>query len=528
MKPEQGLAADMRRRIVTTVPSDCQRIAADDAAQAAKPTGSQVANLHAQNSGNALVLYATLRARVASADRQSAIQQTALPTLRMVAFLILVSAFSVALMTGPMLRAADIAARINRAAAAEYPSLEKLYQDLHAHPELSFYEANTAQKVAAELKTLGLQVTTNVGGYGLVAVVRNGAGPTVLVRTDLDALPVNEQTDLPFASKVRTTNDLGVEVNVMHACGHDVHMTSLVGTARALSKLKDHWSGTVVFIGQPAEERGAGARAMLADGLFTRFPKPDFCLALHVNSEQPAGTVALVEGFAMANVDALNITVRGAGGHGAWPHKTKDPVVLAAQIILALQTIVSRETDPLDSAVVTVGSIHGGTKHNIIPDEVKLQLTVRSFTDEVRERTLSAIRRIVRGQAIAAGIPEDRLPVVTVESGESIPATYNSPELTRRLRPALQHLLGDKNVITRRPSMGGEDFSEYGRTPDKIPICMFWLGSIEPERVSESERSGQPLPSLHSSQYRPVAEPTLKTGVSAMTAAVIELLRPAQ
>jgi hippurate hydrolase len=420
--------------------------------------------------------------------------------------------------------AADVSSRVTSAAAEEYPSLEVLYRDLHAHPELSFQEKTTAETVAAELKKLGLEVTSQVGGYGLVGVLKNGAGPTVLVRTDLDALPVKEQTGLPFASKVRATNNFGLEVDVMHACGHDLHMTSLVGTARLLAKLKDRWNGTVVFIGQPAEERGSGARAMLRDGLFTRFPKPDFCLALHVNSELPAGTVALVEGYAMANVDSVNIVIRGVGGHGAWPHQTKDPIVLAAQTILAWQTIVSRETDPLDSAVVTVGSIHGGTKHNIIPDEVKLQLTVRSFTDEVRARTLAAIRRIVRGQAVAAGIPEDRLPVVTLETPEFTPATYNNPELVRRLRPALQQLLGQQKVVSRKPSMGGEDFSEYGRTADKIPICMFWLGSVDAERVSQSERTGQPLPSLHSSQYHPVAEPTIKTGVAAMTAAVLELL----
>jgi hippurate hydrolase len=299
-----------------------------------------------------------------------------------------------------------------------------------------------------------------------------------------------------------------------------------VGTARLLTKLKNQWSGTVVFIGQPAEERGSGARAMLKDGLFARFPKPDYCLALHVNSEMAAGTVALVEGFAMANVDSVDIAIRGAGGHGAWPHKTKDPVVLAAQTILALQTIISRETDPLDSAVVTVGSIHGGTKHNIIPDEVKLQITVRSFTDEVREKTLAAIQRIVRGQALAAGISEDRLPLLTIETKEFTPATYNNPELVRRLRPGFEQLLGKQNVVSRKPSMGGEDFSEYGRTADKIPICMFWLGSVDPGRVAESERTGKPLPSLHSSQYHPAPEPTIQSGVAAMTTAVLNLAAP--
>lgn len=406
----------------------------------------------------------------------------------------------------------------------EYASLEKLYTHYHAHPELSLREQNTAARLAEELKALGIEVTTGVGGHGVVGVLKNGAGPTILVRTDLDALPLKELTGVPYASTVRTTNDLGVEVDVMHACGHDVHITSLVGTARVLTQLKNRWSGTIVFIGQPAEERGAGARAMLKDGLFTRFPKPDYCLALHVSSDMAAGSVGVVEGFVLANVDSVDITMRGAGGHGAWPHKTKDPIVLAAQSIMAMQTIVSRETDPLESAVVTVGSIHGGTKHNIIPDEVKLQLTVRSFTDEVRAHTLEAIKRIVRGQALSAGIPEDRLPMVRVDEKEFTPATYNNPELARRVGGAFRQLFGEKKVISRKPVMGGEDFSEFGRTADKIPICIFWLGSVEPERVTESERTGKLLPSLHSSLYRPLPEPTLKTGVTAMSAAVLELV----
>lgn len=414
----------------------------------------------------------------------------------------------------------DLAALVR----AEYPSLESLYHHLHQHPELSFREAATAARIAAELRQTGAEVTTGVGGHGLVGVLRNGPGKTVLVRTDLDALPVTEQTGLPYASRVRTTNDAGADVGVMHACGHDIHMTSLVGTARLLSRLKSQWAGTIVFIGQPAEERGAGARAMLKDGLFTRFPKPDWCLALHVNAEMPAGSVAAVEGYALANVDSVDIRIRGAGGHGAWPHKTRDPIVLAAQTVLALQTIVSRETDPLDSAVVTVGSIHGGTKHNIIPDEVRLQLTVRSFSDETRSRTLDSIRRIARGQAISAGVPEDRLPIVDLED-EFTPATYNDPTLARRLNGLFRTLVGPGQVPVRKPGMGGEDFSEYGRTADKIPICMFWLGAVDPARVAESERTGKPLPSLHSSQFQPVPEPTLSTGIRSMTAAVLDLLR---
>lgn len=405
---------------------------------------------------------------------------------------------------------------------AEYPSLETFYQDIHSHPELSFHEERTSGKIAGELKKLGLEVTPKVGGHGLVGVCRNGDGPTILIRSDLDALPVKEQTGLSYASSVRTTDDKGSEVDVMHACGHDVHMTCLVGTARMLTQLKDRWHGTLVFIGQPAEERGAGAKAMLADGLFTRFPKPDYGLALHVNAELAHGVIGLTEGFAMANVDSVDLTIRGVGGHGAWPHKTKDPIVLAAQTILALQTIISRERDPLEPAVVTVGSIHGGAKHNIIPDEVQMQLTVRTFTDEMRREMIAKIERIARGQAIAAGLPDDRMPVVKVQD-EFTPSAYNDPELTRRLSRLFKEVLGEKQIVSRKPSMGGEDFGLYGRTEAKIPICMFWLGSIEPERMAESERTGQPLPSLHSSQYRPVPEPTIKTGVMAMSTAVLEL-----
>jgi hippurate hydrolase len=433
-------------------------------------------------------------------------------------------ASSAFLLAGCLAGAAEWRDAIQPIVEREYPSLEKLYIHCHANPELSFREEKTAARVAQELKALGLEVSTKVGGHGVVGVLRNGAGPTVLIRTDLDALPVKEQTGLPYASQVRTTNDFGVEVDVMHACGHDIHITSFVGAARALTQLRDRWSGTLVFIGQPAEERGSGARAMLKDGLFTRFPKPDYCLALHVSSDMAAGSVGVVEGFVLANVDAVDITLRGAGGHGAWPHKTKDPIVLAAQTIMVLQTIVSRETDPLESAVVTVGSIHGGTKHNIIPDDVKLQLTVRSFTDEVRAKTIEAIRRIVRGQALSAGIPEERLPTVNVDEREATAATYNTPELARRIRGVFEGVFGDGRVVSRKPVMGGEDFSEYGRTPDRIPICIFWLGSVEPERVAESERTGKPLPALHSNLYRPVPEPTLKTGVTAMTAAALELV----
>lgn len=406
---------------------------------------------------------------------------------------------------------------------ADYPALEQLYKHFHAHPELSLLEEKTAARLAAEWRTAGFEVTEKIGGHGIVGVLKNGPGPTLLLRTDLDGLPVQEETGLAYASKTRAKDITGVEVATMHACGHDIHMTVLTGTARTLASLKARWSGTVVLVGQPAEERGVGARAMLAEGLYRRFPKPDFALAIHDSATLPHGTVGTIEGFAMANVDMVDITVRGVGGHGAYPHTTKDPIVLASRIVVALQTIVSRETRPVDPAVVTVGSIHGGTKHNIIPDEVKLQLTLRSYTDEVRARTLEAVRRICRGEAIAAGIPDDRMPVITV-ADEGTPATYNDPALTRRIRDAFGTWLGTDKLTTIEPEMGGEDFSQFGRTVEKVPICLFRIGTVAPEKIAESQRTGAPLPSLHSSKFAPVPEPTIKTGVTALTAAAFELL----
>src|SRR5439155_538715 len=335
-------------------------------------------------------------------------------------------------------------------------NLLELYKHLHTHPELSFMEEKTSARVAEELRKTGYEVTTGVGKYGVVAVLSNGPGSAVLVRTDMDALPVKEQTGLPYASSVMAKDPQGNDVPVMHACGHDMNMTCVLGAARVLSQLKEQWHGTLIVIGQPAEERGGGARAMLADGLFKRFPRPDFCVALHDDPELAAGTVGYTPGYALANVDSVDITIHGVGGHGAYPHKTKDPVVLAAQIILGLQTIVSREIQPGEPAVVTVGSIHGGTKHNIISDEVRLQLTVRSYTDEVRKQTIEAIKRIVRGQAFAAGIPEDRLPEIKI-GDDFTPATYNNPELTERLAGVFKSWLGDSHVVKKKPIMGGED-----------------------------------------------------------------------
>src|SRR3989454_7098573 len=405
----------------------------------------------------------------------------------------------------------------------EQSRLLELYKHLHTHPELSFQEEQTSARVAEELRGAGYEVTTGVGRYGVVGVLRNKSGPAVLIRTDMDGLPVKEQTGLPYASTVTAKDPQGNEVPVMHACGHDMNMTCVLGAASVLAQMKDQWHGTLVVIGQPAEERGGGARAMLADGLFTRFPRPDFCLALHDDAELPAGAIGYTPGYALANVDSVDITIHGVGGHGAYPHKTKDPVVLAAQIVVALQTIVSREVQPGEPAVVTVGSIHGGTKHNIIPDEVRLQLTVRSYTDEVRQQTLAAIKRIVRGQAVAMDLPEDRLPEVTLED-DFTAATYNNPELSERVAGVFKKWFGEAQVLKKKPTMGGEDFGEYGRAEAKIPIFMFFVGGVNPEALKNSQRTGKPLPSLHSPLWAPLPEPTLKMGVTAMSAAVLDLV----
>ena len=414
----------------------------------------------------------------------------------------------------------------------ELPQLVTTYKALHAAPELSYYEAKTSAWLAQELRALGYQVTENVGkydrpqwkGYGVVAVMKNGAGPTVVMRSDMDALPVEEKTGVPYASKVKTKNDAGQEVSVMHACGHDVHMTTLLGTAKMLSQLKDQWRGTLVLIGQPAEETVGGAKAMLADGLYSRIPKPDYVIAVHSNADFEAGKIGYAPGYALANSTSVEITIRGLGGHGSQPESTKDPIVVAAQTVLALQTIVSRETSPLDPAVVTVGSIQGGAKSNIIPDEVKLLLTVRSYKEEVRKRILASIERITKNIAAAAGIPEDRAPIVKVSETEYTPATYNEPQLTERLARVFEKTLGAENVLRWPPVMAAEDFGRFS-LDQQIPSSLFWLGAVDPAKVEESRKSRKPLPSLHSSLFAPLPEPTLRTGVKAMTAAILELMK---
>ena len=418
-------------------------------------------------------------------------------------------------------------------ADAELPSLVAIYKDLHANPELSTREERTAGVVAKELKAAGCEVTERVGKYekgdatcyGVIGVMKNGDGPVVAIRTDLDGLPVIEETGVPYASKVMTKNEAGQDVGVMHACGHDIHMSAFIGTARALGKMKDRWKGTIIFIGQPAEETVGGARALLKDGLYTRWPKPTYVLGLHDDAETPAGQIGVTEGYCYANVDSVDVTVKGMGGHGAYPHATKDPVVLAAEIINGWQTIASRENNPLDPIVVTVGSIHGGTKHNIISDEVKMQLTVRTYKAEVRERVLAAIDRIAKGCATAAGLPPDRLPHVHVRRDEFTPATYNNPELTKRVAATLKTAIGAENVIAKSPTMGGEDFSEFSLPDHSVPAFMFNIGAVDPAKVAEAKKNGTGLPSLHSSKFAPVPEPTIRTGVIGMTSAVLDLMQ---
>jgi amidohydrolase len=418
-------------------------------------------------------------------------------------------------------------------ADADLPSLLGIYRDIHSHPELSAHEERTAALVAKELRAAGCQVTEHLGkyensklkAYGVVGVMKNGDGPTVLVRTDMDALPVEEETGLPYASKVVTKNDEGKDVHVMHACGHDAHIAAFIGTARALGKLKDRWHGTIVFVAQPAEEIGSGARALLKDGLYDRFGKPNFALGFHDKADLQTGHIGVTEGYTSANVDSVDVTVRGVGGHGGYPHKTKDPIVLAAEIINAWQTIASRENNPLDPIVITVGSIHGGTKHNIIPDEVKMQITVRTYKTKVRERVLADIDRIAKGCAAAAGIPPDLAPIVSVSKDFVTPATYNNPELTKRLIAVWKKSLGDENVEIVDPTMGGEDFSEYSLPDHSIPAVNFHFGAVDPAKIAEFKQAGKELPTLHSSKFAPVPEPTIRVGLIGMTSAVLELMK---
>ena len=414
----------------------------------------------------------------------------------------------------------------------DLPRLVQTYKHLHASPELSYFEEKSAAFLASELRQLGFEVTEHIGkyqqqglaGHGLVGVFKNGAGPVVLVRTDLDALPVAEKTGVPYASKARMKNENGEEVSVMHACGHDIHMTCFVGTAKLLVALKNQWKGTLLFVGQPAEEVIAGARAMLADNLYQRVPKPTYALALHDNPFLPAGTVGYTPGYALASSTPVDILVRGLGGHGSKPESAKDPVVLASQLVMALQTLVSRENSPFDPVVLTVGTIHGGTKRNIIPDEVKLEITLRTYKEDVRQRVIASIERMAKGMAAAAGVPPERAPVVHVDEPLAGPPTYNDPALTDRLVRVFGQTLGTNNVIKVDPVMGSEDFGFFSLN-QQIPAAMFWLGATDPVKFAESKKNGTPLPFLHSPLFAPLPEPTIRTGIIAMTAAVLDLMQ---
>jgi hippurate hydrolase len=413
---------------------------------------------------------------------------------------------------------------LREAVAKDMPSLLNLYRDLHANPELSMQEVKTAAKLAAEAKRLGFEVTTGVGKTGVVAVMKNGPGPVVMLRADMDGLPVVEQTGLPYASKVKATSVTGVESGVMHACGHDTHMTAWVGAARRLAATKDKWAGTLVMILQPGEEIGVGAKAMLDDGLYTRFPKPSHVIAFHDAASLPAGTIGYSNGYALANVDSVDILVKGVGGHGAYPHTTKDPIVLGSRIVSALQTLVSRENDPQSPAVVTVGSFISGAKHNIISDEAKLLLTVRSYKPETRQLLLDGIKRIVRGEAIAAGMPDDRMPVVTIRENEYTPATFNTEKLTTQSAALFEKSFGKDRVLATPAVMGGEDFSRFWLADKSIESLIFWVGGVPKAQWDKAAGDPAKLPSLHSPFWAPDPEPTISTATEAMVIAALGVL----
>ncbi len=409
--------------------------------------------------------------------------------------------------------------------------LVEIYKDIHAHPELSHQEARTSALLANELRKAGFTVTERVGkypdgsqAYGVIAVLENGPGPRLLIRADMDALPVVEETGLSYASHVRVKSPTGEEVGVMHACGHDIHVTALIGTARALAALKSQWHGTVVLIGQPSEERIDGAQAMLADGLYQRFGTPDMAIALHDTNEHPAGTVGITSGAALSGANSVDVTIRGVSSHGSRPDAGKDPIVMAAEFIMQIQTIASRQVDPRDAAVVTVGDIHAGTRRNIIPDEVKMELTVRAFSEKARETALSGIRHAAQGVALSAGVPADRAPIITVLD-ESAAITFNNPALTARVRSSLVQALGAASVSDDPPGMPSEDFGLFGLDGHKIPTVMFWLGAMDPAKFAEARAAGRDLPGPHNSHFEPLPEPTLRTGVNAMASAAISLLQ---
>ncbi len=429
---------------------------------------------------------------------------------------------AIAAMTIPT---ATNAATLTEAVRADMPKLMELYRDLHANPELSMQEVRTPAKLAAEMRKLGFKVTEKVGKTGVVAMMENGPGPVLMVRADMDALPVTEETGLPFASKVRTTTAEGVETGVMHACGHDTHVAAWLGTARRMAAMKQQWSGTLMMVLQPGEETSQGAKAMLDDGLFTRFAKPAYVLGFHDAAVLPAGIVGITPGYSFANVDSVDITVRGVGGHGALPATTKDPIVLASRIVTTIQTLISRENDPRDPAVVTVGSFHGGTKHNIISEEAKLQLTVRNYKPEVRKALLDGIARIARGEAIAAGVPEDRMPIVHVREEQSTPSVFNTAKFSQRAQELLTAHFGAERVTNPPAVMVGEDFSRFYLADKSIESLMLWVGATPKDKWDAAGGDTHKLPSLHSPFFAPDADAVISTATEAMTATALDVLK---
>jgi amidohydrolase len=405
-----------------------------------------------------------------------------------------------------------------------YPELDALYKHLHQNPEISSQEKETSARIALELRKLGYEVTEGVGGYGVVGVMKNGQGPVLLIRSDMDALPMEEKTGLPYASTKKTIGNDGKETYVAHSCGHDIHMSVFVGTAKLMAEYKNSWKGTLLMVGQPAEETGMGAWEMMNDGLYERFPHPDYAIALHDDPFLPAGMIGYKSGALMAGVDMMNVTVYGEGAHGAAPHKGIDPVVLSAQMVLAYQTIVSRRIAPTDPAVVTVGSIHGGTVHNIIPDEVIMQLTLRSYSPEVREEMISSVKRISENLAKAAGLPGSKMPTYWIREPHT-PALINDAQLTEQMVRVFKNNIGEDKVVEVKAQMIGEDFSRFGMQERKIPISMFYLGANDPEFLKEAEEKGLEIPGLHSPYFAPVPEPTIKTGIKAMSLFAMDILK---
>ena len=434
---------------------------------------------------------------------------------------ILRNALFLAGLAGAGVHAAELPPAFASQLNADYPKLESFYQDLHRNPELGFAEHQTAAKLAERAKALGFEVTTGVGGTGVVAILRNGPGPTVMLRTEMDALPVQEKTSLPFASKVTTKNAAGDTVPVMHACGHDLHMSAWYGTAKLMAENRKAWSGTLMLVGQPSEEPLTGAAAMLKDGLFKRFPKPDYALSFHDDASMPSGTIMYHAGPFRASADVVSITMFGQGGHGAVPHETRDPVVMAARLVLALQTLVSRENNPLDPVVITIGAIQGGNLANVIPDQVKLQLSVRTFKPEVRKRVLASIAREAKGEALAAGAPKE--PLVEVKPGTD--SVYNDPELIGRMVKVVEKAVGPEFVKEMPAKMTSEDFSQYGQQPG-VKAILLHVGAVDAARLEAAKKAGQPLPGTHSPQWAPDLKPTLTNTIKAETAILLDLMAP--